>query len=86
MLNRIFLPKWTDLLVTLYNTPEQQRYCGRLYRTTGITTRHLRDLVTQLEARDIIHREIKSKIKYVYLTDKGLKLAKLLVQIYPTLN
>lgn len=86
MAQTIYLPKWTELVIALYNTKPKHRYCERLYRKTGMTTRHLRNLVTDLEEMDIVRREQGRKIKYISLTDTGEQLAQLLCQIYPTLK
>ena len=82
----IYLPKWTELLVALFNAPPEQRYCGRLARSTGMTTRHLRNLVAQLERMDIVKRRNGSKIRYITLTKTGGRLAELLIEIFPTLK
>ena len=86
MAKTIYLPKWTELLVALYNTPPEQRYCGRLARTTRMTTRHLRNLVSDLEALKFVRREEGAKIKYINLTDTGEELAEMFLRIYPTLR
>jgi len=86
MPKEIYLPKWTELLVALYNTPEDQRYCGRLHRRTGITIRHIRDLVNSLEGMGIVAKEGQGKIKYIRLTDAGTNLAEALLEIYPALK
>ena len=82
----IYLPKWTELLVALYNTPKEQRYCGKLHRRTGITIRHIRDLLNSLERMGIISRQGKGKIRYIQLTDAGISLAEALLEIYPALK
>jgi hypothetical protein len=71
MPEQIYLPKWTELLVALYNIPEEQRYCGRLHKRTGITIRHIRDLVNNLERMGIVTKEGKGKIKYIRLNDNN---------------
>ena len=86
MPKEIFLPKWTELLVAIYNSPEDQRYCGKLHRRTGITMRHIRSLVDSLERMGIIVKEGKDKIKYIRLTDSGISLAEALMEIYPALR
>ena len=86
MSKKIFLPKWTELLIVLYNTPEEQRYCGRRHRKTGMTTRHLRSIITDLEKMNIIARQARSKIKYIQLTETGARLAELFIEVKPTLN
>lgn len=85
MAEQIFLPKWTDVVVALYVTPKEHCYCGRLHRKTRMTTRHMRDLVAQLEEKNIIERHTGSKIKYIKLTDTGVKLAKMFLEIYPAI-
>ena len=80
---KIFLPKWTELLIALYHTPAEHCYCGRLHREVGMTTRHLRNLITQLETKNIVTRQNGGKIKYITLTETGTRLAKLFLEIYP---
>lgn len=86
MTREIFLPKWTEILVAIYNSPEDQRYCGKLHRRTGMTIRHLRSLVRSLEGMGIVTKEGKGKIKYIQLTDSGINLAEALLEIYPALR
>ena len=86
MRKTIFLPKWTELLVTLYNTPSEQRYCEKLHRRTGMTLRHLRNLIADLEDMKIIERHCRKKIKYIRLTQSGERLAELFLQIHPELR
>lgn len=86
MSKQIYLPKWTELVVALYNTPSEQRYNQKLHRTIAITTRHLRTLISDLEDMGIATTTRKSKIKYIALTEKGEKVAESLLQIYPALK
>lgn len=80
------LPKWTTLLTTLYNIPAEQRYCERLHKTTGITTRHLRAVIADLEQQEMVKRAGAGKIKYLHLTEKGTQLAESLLRIYPVVK
>lgn len=84
-MTEIFLPKWTQVMVALYITPEEHCYCGRLHRKTRMTTRHLRDLVAQLEEKNLIQRHEGRKIKYIKLTEQGEKLARCFLEIYPVI-
>ena len=86
MRKAIFLPKWTELVVILYNTPPEQRYCGKLHRRTGMTIRHLRNLMSDLEDMEVIQRREEGKIKYITLTAAGERLAELFLEIYPALK
>ena len=86
MSKKIYLPKWTELLVALYNTPEEQRYCEKLHRKIGITIRHLRSLIADLEQMNILTRQGNNKIKYIQLTETGAQLAESFLEIYPTLK
>lgn len=83
---RIFLPKWTRVLIAVYNEPPNKCYSEKLHRLTGMTTRHLRNLIADLEAMDVIEVERTSKIKYLSLTQKGVELAESLLRIYPALR
>jgi predicted transcriptional regulator len=82
----ISLPKWTEVVVALHNVPAEQCYCGKLFRKTGITMRHLRSLIAQLEKMNIVKRHHGSKVKYIQLTKRGEELAGLLMEIFPTLK
>jgi DNA-binding MarR family transcriptional regulator len=86
MQKTIYLPKWTELVVALYNAPAEHRYCGKLYRKTGMTTRHVRNLISQLERMHIVKRQHGRKVKYIHLTTTGERLAELLIEIFPTLK
>ncbi|MBD3184974.1 hypothetical protein GF312_22010 [Candidatus Poribacteria bacterium] len=86
MAKPIYLPKWTELVMILHSTPPEQRYCGKLHRRTGMTIRHLRNLMSDLEDMKIIEREGKGKIKYITLTETGKQLAELFLQVYPALK
>ncbi len=78
----IFLPKWTQLLVALYNLPPEQCYCGRLNKATGMTIRHIRNLIDDLECMGMVRKASDGKIKYITLTETGSHLAD--QQIAPT--
>jgi len=78
----IFLPKWTKLLVILYQTQARQRYCGKLHRKTGMTVRHMRDLIIDLEKLNLVSRQEGSKIRYIDLTESGKRLARMFLEVY----
>ena len=82
----IFLPKWTQLLVALYNAPPEQCYSGRLHKRTGMTIRHIRNLVANLEDMGMVVRAGDGKIKYITLTETGSNLAELFLRINPELK
>lgn len=86
MRSKVFLPKWTELVVALYNTQPEHCYCEKLHRRTGMTVRHLRNLISDLESMNIIQRQCRKKIKYITLTGTGKRLAELLLQIHPELR
>ena len=86
MRKTISLPKWTELVMVLHNAPPEQRYCEKLHRRTGMTIRHLRNLMTDLEDMKIIERKEEGKIKYISLTETGKRLAELFLEIYPALK
>jgi hypothetical protein len=68
----VYFPKWVELLIALYNTPAEQRYCGCLKRKTGITLRHLRTIVADLADMHfvVMHQNGNNKIKYIDLTEQ----------------
>jgi predicted transcriptional regulator len=86
MRKTIFLPKWTDLLVALYNAPPEQCYSGRLHKRTGMTIRHIRNLIDDLESMDMVRKAGDGKIKYITLTETGSHLAELFLRINPELK
>ena len=88
MSQAIYLPKWVELLIALYNTEKKYRYCGCLHRKTGITIRHIRNLVSDLEAIDFVvtYTHKNNKIKLIDLTDRGKEIAVSFLKIYPFLK
>ena len=51
-----------------------------------MTVRHLRNLIADLEKMNIVSRQEDSKIKYITLTETGIKLAELFLEIHPELR
>ena len=82
----IDLPKFAEVLVAIYNTSEQQCYCGKLHQKIGVTNRHLRNLIVDLEDMGLIARIGNRKIKYIMLTEKGSELAEHFMKIIPKLK
>lgn len=82
----IFLPKWTELLIALYNSPPEQCYCGRLHKATGTTIRHIRNLIADLENMGIVRKVGNGKIRYIELTETGKQLAEQFLCICPQLK
>ena len=79
----IYLPKWTEVLIALYNAQPEYCYCQRL--KTSMTTKHLRNVICSLEEMKFIERK-GGRIRYITLTDTGERLAELLLQIDPNLK
>lgn len=82
----IYLPKWVELLVTLYNMPDNERYCQRLYRKLKMNSSHVRTMIHHLEKHSLIKRVPDRKIRYITLTEKGNMLAELMLRIKTVLN
>ena len=86
MAKAIFLPKWTELLVAVYNSPPEQCYCGRLNKATGMTIRHIRNLIADLEEMGMVTKCGDGKIRYIELTETGRQLAEEFLKISPQLK
>lgn len=82
----IFLPKWTVLVVALSNSPLEQCYCGRLNKATGMTIRHIRNLIADLEDLGMVRKNGDGKIRYIELTETGRQLAEEFLKISPQLK
>ncbi|MFC1714624.1 hypothetical protein ACFL6S_13235 [Candidatus Poribacteria bacterium] len=86
MSRAIYLPKFAEVLVALYNTSDESCYCEKLHRKIGITIRHLRNLISDLEDLRFVTRDNSGKIKYIALTESGIELAEDFIKIFPKLR
>lgn len=80
-MSRLLVPKWIELIITLYNTPDEYRYSQRLKHKVKSTSSHIRKLLRRLEASGLILRRRTRKIQYIILTSKGNQIAELLMKI-----
>jgi len=80
-MSRLLVPKWIELIITLYNTPEEYRYSQKLKYKVKTTSSHMRKLLRRLEASGLVFRRRTRKIQYLILTSKGRQIAQLLLKI-----
>ena len=75
------LPKWSDVLIGLYLTSENKRYCQKLSRNVKASINHIRVLVKKLETAKLVKIIPTKKIKRIYLTEKGENVASAILAI-----
>jgi predicted transcriptional regulator len=75
------MPRWTDVLVEIYYAMEQYRYCQKLTREVKGSLTYLREIIKILEKHDLIEVVPTSKIKRIYLTERGKRVTLLILQI-----
>ncbi len=86
MAKLLSLPKWSDVLIGIYKTPECRRYCQKITRNIDSTANHIRAIVKFLEKAKLIQIIPTKKIKRIYLTDKGRDVALALLNIKSAIN
>lgn len=86
MMNILTLPKWSDVLLGIYKTPESNRYCQKITVKVNSTINHIRAIVKVLEIEGLIEIKPTKKIKLIYLTEKGKEVAIALINIKTAIN
>ena len=79
-MNNLGIPKWIDLLVSIYNEPLEKCYTEKLQRRMKITSSHARKVLKLLESAGLVYRIKTRKIQYIALTQKGKQTAELLMR------
>ena len=69
------MPRWIDILIAIYKSPEQHRYCERLNRSVGCSLTYFRNTVALMAKQSLIRILEGRKIKTLRLTDKGHQVA-----------
>ena len=82
----IYLPKWIEVIAMLYNMPDRERYCQRLYRKLRMNSSHVRTMIHHLERFCLIERIPEKRIRYITLTEKGIALAELALRMKSVLK
>ena len=77
----IYLPKWSDVLIAIYKSPESKRYCQKIAHNVDSTNNHIRAIVKALEELKLVEIVPTKKIKQIYLTEKGKGVALALLNI-----
>ncbi len=80
------LPKWNDVLLEIYRSPEKYRYCEKLNRSVKASLTHLREILHLLAANNLIEFIPSSKIKRIALTEKGKLVALLVMDVRTALS
>jgi len=80
------LPRWNHVLLEIYKCQDKPSYSQRLNRRLKASLTHIREIVKQLEACNLIEVQPKQKIKHLVLTDKGRRIAASLQEVKFELN
>ena len=80
------LPKWCDVLIVIYKTPESKRYCQKFTSNVDTTINHIREIVRVLQDAKLVEIKPTKKIKRIELTEKGKEVAQSIQKIKITLN
>jgi len=81
MIKLLSLPKWSDVLLGIYKTPESRRYCQKLTPHIKSTINHIRRIVKGLAKANLVRIIPTKKIKRIELTDRGKQVASALLNI-----
>jgi len=74
-------PLWHEVLLAIRKSPERERYSERLNRRVQISLTRVRDLVKLLAIHDLVRFKPTKKIKYIELTEKGVRVSSLLFEM-----
>ena len=75
------LPRWNDVLLQIYKSRDTTRYGEKLNRLVKGSRTHLRRVLVMLERHGLIEIIPSKKIKRLLLTDKGRRVAALLLEV-----
>lgn len=77
----IYLPNWIEVIVTLHNMPDREKYCQKLYRKLDMNSSHVRTMIHHLERLCLIKRVPIRNTRHITLTEKGSALAELALRM-----
>lgn len=80
------LPKWNDVLLEIYRSPEKYRYCEKLNRSVKASLTHLREILHLLAVNNLIEILPSPKIKRIVLTEKGRRVALSVMEVRNALS
>ena len=86
MICSLKMPRWNDVLLAIYKSREDCRYCEKLNRTVRASRTHIREIVKVLARHRLIEIIHTKKVKRLELTEKGRKIAAYILQIRSELN
>jgi predicted transcriptional regulator len=75
MISSLTMPRWNDVLLAMYKSREDCRYCEKLNRTVRASRTHIREIIRAMARHGLIEIIESSKIKRLELTEKGKKIA-----------
>lgn len=75
MIRSLYLPRWYDVLLQLKKTPEEKRYCQKIYQQVRVSSNHVRNIVKLLEQHRLIEIMPTKKIKRITVTERGKRVA-----------
>jgi predicted transcriptional regulator len=77
----IRLPRWSDILIEIYKSQENRRYCEKLNRRIRGSMTHLREVVRWLAQNGLVTITPTTKVKRLSLTEKGVKVAEYIISM-----
>lgn len=80
------LPRWNDVLLAIYKTRKENRYCERLNRNLKASRTHIRQIVKLLAQHNLIEIIETKKIKRLAITERGRKVIVAILQIRSELS
>ena len=75
------LPRWHDVLLTIYRQKEDHRYSSKLNRYIKGSLTHLRIIIKRLEQNGLIRILPHKNKKCLVLTEKGERIALAIINI-----
>jgi predicted transcriptional regulator len=75
------MPRWTDVLLEIYKSPDTKRYCEKLNKRIHGSLTHIRDIVKLLAQYGFITITPEKKINKLELTEKGVIIIESILQI-----
>ena len=86
MLNKLCLPQWSIILITLYHVAGPYSYCQKLYREVDTASSHIRRILSLMEINGFIMRKKDGRIKHIELTLKGRQVAEDVIKLKEDMN
>ena len=72
---RLFLPRWAEVLLVLFQVEPKDRYYQRLLRHTKVASSYVREVLQVLEDHAFLEVKRSGRIHRLVLTAKGNQLA-----------